>query len=189
MAKWANGCSVTTTNRKISVRPINRISSATSFGVFLAFGAFDQGDHAVQCGLAGIAGDTYQQPVGDQPRIAGDGRAIAAGLADDRRRFAGDRSLVDRGDAFDHFTVAGDHVAGLDAHHITFAQTGGGDDFKTAGGLATCVEAFATGLEAVGPSLAAAFGQRFGEVGEQHGEPQPQRDLRGDKKSARRCRE
>ncbi|VVN40139.1 hypothetical protein PS645_05356 [Pseudomonas fluorescens] len=34
LAKCANGCRVTTTSRKIRVRPISRISSATSFGVF-----------------------------------------------------------------------------------------------------------------------------------------------------------
>ncbi|KWV86856.1 hypothetical protein PFLmoz3_03593 [Pseudomonas fluorescens] len=34
LAKWANGCRVTTTSRKIRVRPISRISSATSLGVF-----------------------------------------------------------------------------------------------------------------------------------------------------------
>ncbi|MNN19654.1 hypothetical protein D3C81_1329040 [compost metagenome] len=32
--KWANGCKVTTTIRKIRVRPISRMSRAISFGVF-----------------------------------------------------------------------------------------------------------------------------------------------------------
>ncbi|MND89073.1 hypothetical protein D3C80_811160 [compost metagenome] len=33
-AKWANGCRVTTTTRKIRVRPISRMSRAISLGVF-----------------------------------------------------------------------------------------------------------------------------------------------------------
>ena len=50
-------------------------------------------------------------------------RAVAAALADDRRRLAGDRRLVDRGDALDHLAVAGDHVAGLDDHDVALAQS------------------------------------------------------------------
>ena len=41
-------------------------------------------------------------------------RAVAAGLADHRRRLAGDRRLVDRGDPLDHGAVAGDRLARLD---------------------------------------------------------------------------
>ena len=148
---------------------------------FLAFGAFDQRDHAVQGRLAGVGGDAHQQPVGDQSGVAGDGRAVAAGLTNHRRGFTGNRRFVDRRDAFDHLAVTGDHFPGFDAHHIALAQAGGRHHLKGAvAGFAAGAQAFAAGLEAVGAGLAATFGQGFGEVGEQHGEPQPQGDLRGD---------
>ena len=55
----------------------------------------------------------HLDPVRSDARAAGDGRAIAAGLANDRRRLAGDRRFVDRGDAFDDLAVAGNELAGL----------------------------------------------------------------------------
>ena len=67
-------------------------------------------------------GDTHLEPIGNDKRAAGNGRAVAAGLADDRRRLAGDRRLVDRGDAFDHLAVGGDDVAGLHQHDLTWAK-------------------------------------------------------------------
>ena len=48
--------------------------------------------------------------------------AVAAAFADHRRAFAGDGAFVDRGDAFDHFAVGRDMIAGLDQHHVAFAQ-------------------------------------------------------------------
>src|SRR5262249_9794575 len=53
--------------------------------------------------------------------------AVAARLANDRRRFAGDRRLIDGGDALDHLAVAGDQLPGFDDHDIVLAQLGGGD--------------------------------------------------------------
>ncbi|MCY1173801.1 hypothetical protein D9M73_139770 [compost metagenome] len=148
---------------------------------FLALGAFDQGDHAVQGRLTGVGGNLHQQPVGHQPRVAGDGRTVATGLANHGGRFTGNRRFVDCRDAFDHLAVTGDHLPGFDAHHIALAQTRGRHDLEGAiAGFAPGAQAFATGLEAVGTGLAAAFGQGFGKVGEQHGEPQPQGNLRGD---------
>ena len=48
----ANGCSVTTASRKMIVSPASRMFSAISFGVFWRLGALDEGDHAVEEGLA-----------------------------------------------------------------------------------------------------------------------------------------
>ncbi len=73
----------------------------------LPLGAFDQRDHAVEEGLAGIRGDADFDLVGEHARAAGDRRAVAAGFADHGRGFAGDRGLVHRGDAFDNFAVRG----------------------------------------------------------------------------------
>ena len=85
----------------------------------LALGALDQRNHAVEEGRALRRGDAHLEPVGDHQRAAGDGRAIAAGLANDRRRLSGDGRLVDRGDALDHLAVGGDQVAGFDQHDLS----------------------------------------------------------------------
>ena len=76
--------------------------------------ALDEGDHAVEERLSGLLGDRITSMVREQARAARDGRAVAAGLADDRRRLAGDGRLVHRADALDHVAVGGDHLAGRD---------------------------------------------------------------------------
>ncbi|MCY1399008.1 hypothetical protein D9M71_140560 [compost metagenome] len=141
-------------------------------GSLLPFGTFDQGDHAVQGRLAGVGADLHQQPVGHQPGVAGDGRTIATGLTNHRRGLTGNRRLVDRRDALDHLAVAGDHFTGDHAHNIPLAQAAGSHLFIATQGVAPLrSEPLAAGLEAVGTGLAATFGQGFGKVGEQHGEP------------------
>ena len=80
-------------------------------GRLLAAGPFDQGDHPVDEALARLGGDLHHDPVGQHPGAAGDRRAVAARLADDRGRLAGDGRLVDRGDALDDVAVAGDQLA------------------------------------------------------------------------------
>ncbi len=151
-------------------------------GRFLALGAFDQRDHAVQGRFAGVGTDADQQPVGHQPGIASDRRAVAAGFANHRRGFTGNRGLVDGCDAFDDFAVTRNHFADFDAHYITLAQLAGIDRAQPAVLITdTRLEPFATGLEAVSACLATAFGQCFGKVGEQHGKPQPQGNLHTDR--------
>jgi hypothetical protein len=95
-------------------------------GGLLALGAFDEGDHAIEEGLAGIGGDADLDLVGEDARASGDGGAIAAGLADDGGGLAGDGGLVDRGDALDDLAVAGDHVAGDDCADVPGAECGAG---------------------------------------------------------------
>ena len=88
----------------------------------LAFRAFDQADHAIEEGLAGIRGDADFDHVGKHARAAGDRAAIAAGFADDRRGFAGDGRFVHGRRAFDDLAVAGDELAGFHDNEIAFAQ-------------------------------------------------------------------
>ena len=88
----------------------------------LPLGAFDQRDHAVEEALARLLRDPHADPVGNDARARGHRRAVAAGLANDRRGFAGDRRFVDRGDALDHLAVGGDQVAGLDEHDLAGAK-------------------------------------------------------------------
>ena len=77
-------------------------------------GALDERDHPVEERLAGLLRDLDHEPVGEELRAAGDGRAVAAGLADHGRGLAGDRGLVDRADALDDLAVGGDDLARLD---------------------------------------------------------------------------
>ena len=82
-------------------------------GVFWRLAPSTRRDHPVEEGVASLGGDPDHDPVGEHLRAAGDRGAVAAGLADDRRRLAGDGRLVDRGDPLDDLAVGGDEVAGL----------------------------------------------------------------------------
>ena len=140
-------------------------------------GALDQGDHPVEEGAAGLLGDFDDDPVGEDLGAAGDGGAVAAGLADHRRRLAGDRRLVDRGDALDHGAVAGDPLARLDHDDVAADQLGGR--------LLAAVAHLRGRLGAHRPQArrlgaAASLGQRLGEVGEDDGQPEPDGDAEGE---------
>ena len=144
----------------------------------LSRGALDERDHAIEERLAGIGGDAHDDAIGQHLGAAGDRRAIAARLADDRRRLAGDRRLVDGGDALDHLAVAGDELAGLDDDAVTLAQLRRRHRL-----LAPVDEAARHRLlphlaQRRRLRLAAPLGDRLGEVGEQDGEPQPHGDRR-----------
>ena len=84
----------------------------------LPVGPLDERDHPVEERLARLGRDAHDDLVGQHPGAAGDRRAVAAGLADDRCRLAGDGRLVDRGDALDDVAVAGDHLAGAHDAHV-----------------------------------------------------------------------
>ena len=89
---------------------------------FLAAGAFDELNHAVQKTFAGIGGDADFDFVREHARAAGDGAAVAAGLADDGRGFAGDGGFVHGGRAENDFAVGGNDFRGAHDHDIAFAQ-------------------------------------------------------------------
>ena len=69
--------------------------SAISFGVFCREAPSTSAIIRSTKVSPGFGGDAHDDPVGQHPRAAGDRAAVAAGLADDRRRLAGDRRLVD----------------------------------------------------------------------------------------------
>ena len=170
--------SVTTATRKTMVMPASRMFSAISLGVFCRSAP----------STSAIMRSRKDEPGADVMRTtiqsemhggaAGDGRAVAAGLADDGRGFAGDRGLVDRGDALDDVAVAGDQVAGLDEHDVARPQVERRDASRYAVRLSGSARRFGHRLRAraaqrVGLGAPAPLGDRLGEVGEQHGEPQP----------------
>ena len=165
------------------VMPASRMLSAISFGVFCRSAPSTSAimrSRKVEPGAAVmrtlIQSETHL-------RAAGHRRAVAAGFADDRRRFAGDRRLVDRGDALDHLAVGGNDIAGLDQHHLARPELAGVRRRNQTGLLVD--DQLGLGLvaglaQACGLRLAAALGDGFGEIGEQHGEPQPDDDLEGE---------
>ena len=79
----ANGRSVTTTTRNTIVRPASRIERDLVRRL-APRGALDERDHAVEERLAGLLGDLDDDAVREHARAAGDGAAVAAGLADHR---------------------------------------------------------------------------------------------------------
>ena len=156
----------------------------------LPLGAFDERDHPVEERLARIDRDLHPNPVREHLRAAGHGGAIAARLADDRRRFAGDGAFVDRRNALDDVAVGGDHLAGRDSHDVPFAERRCRHDVE--GPVWALPVGHRLGL---GPSqrislrLAASLGHRFGEVGKEHGQPEPERDLKLETQPGPACRD
>ena len=140
----------------------------------LPFGALDQRDHAVEEALARLRGDEDDDLVREHARASGDGRAVAAGLADHGRRLAGDGRLVDAGDALDHLAVGRYHLARRDDDRLADPEGRAGDVLERAVRAPPVGDRLGAGLaELVRLRLAAALGDRLGEVREEHGEPEP----------------
>ncbi len=138
-----------------------------------ALRALDERDHAIEERLARLLRDLDHEPVGEELRAARNRRAVAAGLADHGRRLAGDRRLVDRADAFDDLAVRGDDLARFDDHDIAALQLRRGHRSAVA---QPRIRRRACRAKRVGLRLAAAFGDRLGEVRKEHGQPEPDGD-------------
>ena len=153
----------------------------------LAAGALDQRDHPVEERLARLGGDPHDDPVGQHPGAAGDRRAVAARLADHRRRLAGDGRLVDRGDALDDLAVARDRARR--PRRRTTSPTASSEarrpvSTRAVGPAHACATVSARVLRSVSACALPRLGHGLGEVGEQHGEPQPARDQPGEDAAA-----
>ena len=147
-------------------------------GSFLTFGAFDEANHAIEKGLAGIRGDPYLDFVGKHTSAAGNGRAIAARFANYGSRFSGDGGLVHGGDAFDDFAVARNHFSGRDQDDVAGLELRAWDLFFLAGFADAASKSFRTRLtERFGLRFAAAFCHSLRKIGEEDGKPEPERDL------------
>ncbi len=140
-------------------------------------GALDERDHPVEEALAGPLRHADDDLVGEHARAAGHRRTVAARLADDRRGLAGDRRLVDAGDPFDHLAVGRDHLARRDHDDVTLGQSARRDLLDRAVGAASVGGRLgACPPQRLGLRLAAALRHRLREVGEEDGEPEPDRD-------------
>ena len=117
--------------------------------------------------------------VGQHRGAAGDGGAVAAGLADDRGGLAGDGRLVDGGDALDDVAVAGDDLARPRRPRGRPAAAGCRQPRTPRRRRRSSRRAWvsrAGRAQGVGLGLAAALGDGLGEVAEEHREPEPDRD-------------
>ena len=125
--------------------------------------------------------------IGQHLGAAGDGAAVAARFANDGRAFSGDHRFVHGGDALDHFAVAGNQVAGIADHDVAGCAARSRDLLDLASRSQALGDHVGLGLaQGVGLRLAARFGHGFGEVREQHREPEPQRDLQREIRCRRR---
>ena len=78
---------------------------------------------------------------------------------------------------FDDLAIARDSLTGLDEHQISFAQIGGRHFLRGAEAIVagqTSSHSGGTGLaQGISLGFTASLGHGFGEVGEDHGEPEP----------------
>ena len=152
---------------------------AISFGVFWRSRAFHQVDHSIQEALPGVRGDENLDPVRQDARSPRDGAAVAARLADHGRGFPRDGGFVHGGHPFDHRPVAGDDFPGDHDHDILFSQLFRRNRFQRAVLSKPVRHRLCARLpQGVGLRLAPPLGHGLGEVGEQHGEPEPDGHLK-----------
>ena len=142
--------------------------------------AFDESDHPVDERVTGVARHPHDEPIGEHPRAAGHGAEVATGLAQYGRGLARDRALVNGRHAVDRLAVRGDRILGLDQHQVVDAQRLGAHPFIAARAVwrTQPLRDDLAPRRAQGSrlGLAASLGDGFGEIGEQHGEPQPRGD-------------
>ena len=149
-------------------------------GRLLPAGALHHGDHAVQEGIARFRRDADDDAVADHAGAPRYGAAVSPAFTDDRGGFPGNGGFVHAGDAFNHLAVKRNDVPGLAQHFLPLAQLGNGDYFlRPLVRQQTGVHIDAHFFQGVRLGLSTAFRQCFRKVGEQDGEPEPERDLQG----------
>ncbi len=170
------------------MRLASRMLSAISFGVFCRARALDEADHPVDERLTGLRRDAHHDAVGQHARAAGDRAAVAAVLAHDRGRLAGDRRLVDGGDARRRCrrrrgstppastTTMSPSRRSAERDLDERRMLGRGPSVAPSTRRAVVDVLVRVSRRLAGLRLAAALGHRLGEVGEEHRDPQPDRD-------------
>ena len=121
--------------------------------------------------------DADDDAVAEHARAARDRATVAAAFADDGCGFAGDGRFIDAGDAFHDVAVSRDNVACLAHNEVALVQVRGRDLLLKAIAQASGDRILARFAQALGLGFTAALGDGFGEVGEEHGEPEPDRQL------------
>ena len=139
--------------------------------------AFHQRDHAIQEAVALFHRDADDDAVAKDARAAGDRAAVASAFTDDGRGFAGDGGLIDAGNAFHDIAVSRNDVAGLAHDEVALLKSGAGTFSSCPFEQAAGDRVFARFAQTLGLGFAAALSHGFGEVGEEHGEPEPDGQL------------
>ena len=174
----ANGSSVATANRNTIVNPAQQNRQGNFVRRLLTYCAFDQRDHAIEERFARIRTDLDAQRVADDLCTARNaGANVGSRLLQHRCRLTGDGRFVHVRDPFDYFAVAGDDFPFADHDHVALAQVGGRDHLFASVAHAPRWCLFLSRTQCVRLGLAACLSHRLREVGEEYGEPQPQRDL------------
>ena len=159
----------------------------------LPLGAFDEGDHAVEERGARRGRDPHDQPVGDHRGAAGDGGAVAAGLADD-----GADSPVMAASLTEAMPSTTSPSPGIRSPASTStrspmsrssAEHAGVQSLRSGSYSRLATVCGARLAQGVGLRPAAPFGHGLGEVGEQHREPEPGRDLCREERGCARSRD
>lgn len=184
LEKIAIGWTVTTATRKTKVSMTSSRLRASSFGVFLRLAPSTRAIIRSRKLAPGscVMRTTIRSDSTFVPPVTG---PIAARLTNHRGGLAADRRLVDAGHSLHDVTVARDEFAGRDQHQVAATQV---DRRNRLLGKVRRREAWlpvadsaSTGLLARTPKrvrlrLPTALGDRLGEVGEDHGQPQPRGD-------------
>jgi len=173
-----NGFNVTQTSRKIERQCREQMVSAISLGVFWRFAPSTSEIMRSRNPSPGlmemrilISSESTRVPPVTAPLRSPPLSRITG-------RFAGDGRFIHGGGAFDDIAVGGNDFPRARDHDITFAEVVGADIL----GLAALGEAMGDGFDAGAAQrfclgLAPAFGDSFGEVGEEDGEPEPEGEL------------
>ena len=180
---------VAVANTKMMVRPTSRMLSAISLGVFWRSApstSLIMRSRKVEPGAAVM-----------RTRIQSDSTCVPPVTAErsppDSRMTGADSPVMAASltEAMPSITSPSEGmiVAGLDQHDVADLQAGAGNELVVLGigrGQQLGLRLRALAPQRVGLRLAAALGDGLGEVGEQHGEPQPQDDLEREAEVARR---
>ena len=147
----------------------------------LTLRSLDEGDHAVEEAFARDCRDPHDDLIREHAGASGDGGAVAAGLPDDRRRLSGDGGFVDARDSLDHLAVGGDDLSRRDDDDVAEAELDARDVLERARSRAAVGDGGRACLaELVRLRLSAPLRDCFGEVREEHREPQPGCDEAGE---------
>ena len=159
---------------------MRRIDRATSLGDFFLLAPLHESDHPVEEGLSGIRRDGDANLPGQDPGSSGDAGAVAPRLPDHRGRLPGDGRLIDAGHPLEDLAVGGDELPGHDEKEIALPERGPRNLFGSGISEPPGRDLGAGGPEALGLGLPLKLRQRFGVVGKEERQPQPQGDHRGE---------
>ena len=154
----------------------------------LPIGSLDEGDHPIDEAVARHRRDPDHDLIRQHPGATGHRAAVASRFTDDRRRLAGDGRLVDGRDPLDDIAVARDDLPGDHDAQVAQLQVGRPHLDEPLGSAHPGHRLRPRLAQGGGLGLPPPLGDRLGEVGEEHREPQPCGDQPGEPVVGRRAR-